>query len=202
MLAKGINCPQTSSLGRLFDAVGALLGLGDDATYDGSVACALEAALYDPATQEPVESTGLVAGEPMESVGKPPTYHFKLQGEEILVEPVVRGILDSLEAGTTVPLISRAFHDAVVEMMVRVCQEQRQALGQALGDGIAGTVALSGGCFMNRYLLTKVWRDLEEQGFTVLLNQQLPANDGCIAYGQAAVAAAAAAMSDASATCK
>jgi hydrogenase maturation protein HypF len=97
--------------------------------------------------------------------------------------PVLLAVLEDLVALVPAPLIALRFHAAVVRLIVDECSAAREATGLS-------TVALSGGVFMNRYLLTEAVPALEQEGFTVLLNRSLPANDGCISYGQAAVCAA------------
>jgi hydrogenase maturation protein HypF len=97
--------------------------------------------------------------------------------------PVIAAVLDDLVAAVPPPHISLRFHEAVVRLIADACGVARAATGLS-------AVALGGGVFMNRYLLTRVIPLLEGEGFTVLLNRELPANDGCISYGQAAVAAA------------
>lgn len=97
--------------------------------------------------------------------------------------PVLQAVLDDLSTGVGPALISLRFHNAVVELIAQLCETARRETG-------ISTVALSGGVFMNRYLLSQVIPLLGSEGFTVLMNRELPANDGCISYGQAAVAAA------------
>jgi hydrogenase maturation protein HypF len=98
-------------------------------------------------------------------------------------EQTVRAVLDDLAAGVDEGVISLRFHDAIVGATVQVAELVRAMYGISL-------VALSGGCFMNRYLVEESTRRLGAAGFTVALNASLPPNDGCISYGQAVVAAA------------
>ncbi|MDR3036981.1 MAG: carbamoyltransferase HypF [Coriobacteriales bacterium] len=192
-----VNTPLTSSMGRLFDAISALAGICTEGSYEGQAAIELEAALYDPATGVPVQDP-----EPRRSAQR---YRFGIasepgtqesgtregiQGDGSLVSPllldpvpVIAAVLDDLVAAVPPPHISLRFHEAVVRLIADVCCAARAATGLL-------AVALSGGVFMNRYLLTRVVPLLESEGFTVLLNRELPANDGGISYGQAAVAAA------------
>ena len=185
MIEHGINCPATSSMGRLFDAVASLIGVADEALFEGSPAILLE---------------GISA--PLESRPTPAHYRFAISAEEqgplsleeaqlgqgiikapaiIDMEPIISAILNDIEAGWDKAEISRRFHSAVVTMVGDV------ATKAALATGI-DTVALSGGCFMNRLLLSGVTRVLEMKGFTVLTHRQLPVNDGCISFGQAVAA--------------
>ncbi|MCL1847389.1 MAG: carbamoyltransferase HypF [Coriobacteriia bacterium] len=180
IIAGRINSPLTSSIGRLFDAVSALIGICYESNYEGQAAVELEAALYDPSTGEPV-----VDPSPVESAQR---YRFELddaggQGDRVFdPTPVLAALLDDLFAGANPALLSLRFHNAVVELIAQLSDAARSQTGLS-------TVALGGGVFMNRYLLTKVLPLLRSEGFTVLLSRDLPANDGCISYGQAAVAA-------------
>lgn len=194
VIEKRINSPMTSSMGRLFDAVSALVGVCSEGSYEGQAAVELEAALYCAQTGAPVV-------DPSKAVSRE-RYRFvvrEAEGEDggaggdtadgggggVVFDPalVFAAILDDLACGVSPALISLRFHDAVVELVAELCQTARRRTQ-------ISTVALSGGVFMNRYLLSQVVPLLESEGFTVLMNRELPANDGCIAYGQAAVAAA------------
>jgi hydrogenase maturation protein HypF len=170
IINRRLNSPLTSSMGRLFDAVSALVGICTQPSYEGQPAVELEAALYGAAG---------AAADCSDNAG----YKFAILDNIIQARPVLSAILDDLEAGASPALISGRFHQAVVEMIVEVCTLIRAQRGLA-------HVALSGGCFMNRFLSTHVPLALQAAGFQVLKNRELPANDGCIAYGQAAVAAA------------
>ncbi|MDR3037637.1 MAG: carbamoyltransferase HypF [Coriobacteriales bacterium] len=172
ILTARINSPLTSSMGRLFDAVSALLGICNTSTYEGQAAIDLEAALYDAAPAKPTPN---------------PRYRFahSVQDDALAFDPapVLTALLDDIHAGVTPAVCSLRFHQAIVQLVLDLCDAARQTTGLA-------TVALSGGVFMNRYLLTQLPPLLADEGFTVLLHKNLPSNDGCIAYGQAAVAAA------------
>jgi hydrogenase maturation protein HypF len=92
-------------------------------------------------------------------------------------------MLDDREAGVAVPEISRRFHDAIVGAVQNAAELVRAVYGIT-------TVVLSGGVFMNRYVVEQSAQRLQAAGFTVALNRELPPNDGCISYGQAVVARA------------
>ena len=98
-------------------------------------------------------------------------------------EPTFHALLDDLAAGVPASVISRRFHDAMVGAIVMSAE-----LVRAMYD--ISTVALSGGVFMNRYLVEHALADLAAAGFTVAINRDLPPNDGCISLGQAVVASA------------
>ena len=98
--------------------------------------------------------------------------------------PVFKALLDDRAAGVPVGVIARRFHDAFVQAIADVAELCRALYG-------IGTVALSGGVFMNRHLIEHALEALERAGFTVAVNRELPPNDGCVSYGQAVVAWAA-----------
>ncbi len=160
-----VNSPLTSSAGRLFDAVSALLGVRDVVTYEGQAAIELEHAA-DPA------ETG--------SYPVPVTPGPALQ---VQVGQLVRVIADDLARGTAVPVLAARFHNALADVVLDVCCRLRD------GHDLS-TVALSGGVFQNALLVTRCLDRLEAAGFTVLTHRQVPPNDGGISLGQAAVAAA------------
>jgi len=180
MLAKGINVPRASSCGRLFDAVAAALGLARDrATFEGQAAMLLEVAV----------DRDVYANESSEY-----DYPFpipRIGGRGLpYVEPLGmwRALLGDLVLRTPVGTIAARFHRglarAIVAMAVAV------TTGEYADASQPDTVALSGGCFQNALLLEAVVAGLEASGFRVLCNAQVPANDGGIALGQAAIAVA------------
>ena len=95
--------------------------------------------------------------------------------------PLFEALLDDMQAGVAVGAIAQRFHDAMVDAIVQVAELVRGLYG-------IDVVALSGGVFMNRYLVEQSCARLGEAGFTVALGANLPPNDGCISYGQAVVA--------------
>jgi hydrogenase maturation protein HypF len=169
MVARGINSPLASSAGRLFDAVASLLGLGDDASYEGQAAIALEAAAGRRLAPE--LPWRLAHRDGMHIYDPAPT-----------VAAVARGVAD----GVPVATLAAAFHATVVAATHAVCVEVRRATGLR-------TVCLSGGVFQNRLLTEGLRAALD--GFEVFTNERVPANDGGISYGQAAVAAARTSLS-------
>ncbi len=164
ILAGGFNAPVTTSAGRLFDGVAALLGLRQRSAFEGEAAMALEHAA-DPSVREayPMPLLPATAGAPR-----------LLDWRETL-----RAILEDLRKGAGEGIISARFHNALSEAVVRVARETGEE-----------RVALAGGCFQNRRLTEQTARRLEEAGFRVLLHRQVPPNDGSISLGQVAVAAA------------
>ena len=172
MIERGLGCPQTSSMGRLFDAVAALLGLRAEVQYEGQAAIELE-------MEARQAQHGLLMGV------TPGGYPFELNAQlgTMDVLPMMRAIVRNVTEKQAVPLIAWRFHMAIAEMLAEACLVVRQQTGLT-------TVALSGGVFQNRLLLELVTTRLEEQGFQVYTNRLVPPNDGGISLGQAAIAAA------------
>jgi len=162
---RGVQAPATSSVGRLFDAVAALAGVRDVITYEGQAAIELEQAA-DP---------GGRGAYPLPLLDGPP---LRLDGGAL-----VRAVVDDLTRGASVGEVAARFHDGLAAGTVAACVALRERTGLS-------TVALSGGVFQNLRLLGAVVDGLAEQGFGVLVHERVPANDGGISLGQAAVAAA------------
>jgi hydrogenase maturation protein HypF len=165
LLASRMPMPSTSSVGRLFDAVAALCGLCAECSYEGQAAVALELAVA-PAERGSYP-LALVAG---------PTLTLDAR-------VTVRAVAADLAAGVEVARIAARFHNTLAAAGADACRALRERHGIA-------RVVLSGGVFQNRVLLEGTAAALERDGFTVLLPQRLPCNDGGISFGQAAVAAA------------
>jgi hydrogenase maturation protein HypF len=163
-LEKGINCIETSSLGRIFDAVAAMLGLGNYNHFDAQLPMALEAI-----TRENIEDQ----------------YNFSVvfKDGELLFEhsPIIQGIVYDLQNNISPGTISAKFHNTLAAALLEMAIQARKSTS-------LNTVALSGGVFCNRYLLNRLIRMLRENEFKVLYNQQFPSNDACISLGQAAIA--------------
>jgi hydrogenase maturation protein HypF len=159
-LEAGINTPNTSSMGRLFDAASSIAGIRQQVNYEAQAAIELEA-LVDP------EEGGI--------------YPFDYRGIEIDPKPMVQLLVEDFLARVPVERIAARFHNGIAQMVVDVCLEIRR------NHGIQG-VALSGGVWQNITLLEKVLPLLRQNKFKVYLHRQVPANDGGIALGQAMVA--------------
>jgi hydrogenase maturation protein HypF len=165
MARKGLNAPLTSSAGRLFDAVAALLGVRDTISYEGQAAIELEQ-LAAPAERGAYRA-GTDAGAP-----------FRVRGGDL-----VRAAADDLAAGVPPAVIAARFHNGVAVVVEAGCLRLRERHGLT-------TVALSGGVFQNMLLLNQVLTRLESREFTVLTHSRVPCNDGGISLGQAVIAAA------------
>ena len=164
-IEKGLNTIQTSSLGRLFDAVAALVGLGAINRFEAELPMALEAVIED----------GIEDAYPIE---------ITEDGTTILdYAPIVSGILEDIRRGISRGVIAARFHNSICEGLLAFAVKARQRTGIA-------EVALSGGVFCNRYLANRMVRRLQGEQFRVLWKKTIPVNDGGIALGQAAIAAA------------
>jgi hydrogenase maturation protein HypF len=163
MIRQGINTVPTSSCGRLFDAVASILGVRHEVSYEGQAAIELEMAAMK----------GIEAG-----------YAFNVdEGPccEIDFRPAIRSIIDEIKEGEPVSSIAAKFHNTLVLVIVEVCRRLRQRKG-------INQVCLSGGAFQNIYLLERVIPCLQDCGFEVFRNIQVPPNDGGISLGQAVIA--------------
>ena len=175
MIERGINSPRTSSMGRLFDAAAAILDICDKATYEGEPAIELEAAAWRALDNE-------IAHFPDDNAGYFASGPSWLDGPYVLDQKsLFEALLGGIEAGAPADRLALDFHVAVARSSARIASDI------CVHEGI-DTVALSGGVFMNRLLLQLLTRELKSAGFTVLVPHTVPVNDGCIAYGQAAVA--------------
>lgn len=248
MIERGINSPRTSSMGRLFDAAAAILGICGKATYEGEPAIELEAAAWRALDGEiscfagnqvgvsASVSTSLdslfryvlttnplfgIFASDLAKKGSPHTLfaasvpdtgpksthlessqttfttqsHSKEYESELTVQttsnnplvldqkPLFKALLGGIEAGISVNRLALDFHIAIARSSARIARE-------ICAREDVDTVALSGGVFMNRLLLQLLTRKLKDAGLTVLIPQTVPVNDGCIAYGQAAIARA------------
>ena len=177
MIERGINSPRTSSMGRLFDAAAAILGICDKATYEGEPAIELEAAAWRALSSESACPTDNIAGFSVTESSRPDACHV------LNSRSLIEALLEGIEAGAPADRLALDFHVAVARSSARIASEI------CAREGI-DTVVLSGGVFMNRLLLQLLTRELKSAGLTVLVPHTVPVNDGCIAYGQAAVASA------------
>ncbi len=186
-LETGLNCPLTSSMGRLFDAVSALIGLVLVATYEAQAAMALEM-VADGGVEESYEWTWARDGYPPPvgekgRAGERPEQGSLPYADPLVVNPapLIRRVVEDLHAGIPPSTISAKFHNAVAGMVRDVLIHLRQREG-------VSRVVLSGGVFQNTLLLERTLRRLEAARFEVYTHRRVPSNDGGIALGQAAVA--------------
>ena len=165
MASRQVNAPLTSSAGRLFDAVAAILGIRDSINYEGQAAVELEqrADLAERGSYPAAVTMGPA---------------LQLHGADL-----VRAVVADLQAGVAPEVIATRFHHGVADAIVQVCLMLRETTGVSIA-------ALSGGVFQNVLLLERTVAGLEQSGFRVLTHSRVPPNDGGISLGQVAVAAA------------
>jgi len=152
----GFNTPLTSSMGRLFDAVSALIGLYQEINYEAQNAICLEA-----------------IADPYETI----SYELPIQGSQILLKPLFEQILTDLHADLPQETISAKFHNAVIRLALEVSEQLRIETG-------INIVAISGGVWQNKRLINNIIPALEKVGFVPLWHHQVPTNDGGVALGQ------------------
>jgi hydrogenase maturation protein HypF len=157
----GVGCVPTSSMGRLFDAVGSLLGLRHHISYEAQAAIELE-----------------IAAEPYVDNGA--HYEFGWAGDIIDCAPVITAIVDDIRSGIATGAIAAGFHHTVASMIATAARQCRDS---------SNIVALTGGVFQNALLVALARTALEREGFEVLTHRFVPPNDGGLALGQAFIAA-------------
>jgi len=171
-IEKGVNSPLTSSMGRLFDAVSALIGIRGEIDYEGQAAVELEMAAY--------KSHHESGGETHEEA-----YPYRILEDEgiriVKVGDLLSAIVEELRQGSSKASISAKFHDTIAQMANEMCQLIASETG-------INQVVLSGGVFQNRLLLNKTASLLENNDFQVFSHKQVPCNDGGISLGQAVIA--------------
>jgi hydrogenase maturation protein HypF len=155
-----LNAPLTSSMGRLFDAAAALVGIRQEVNYEAQAAIELEAIV---------------------DIQHEQAYEFGIEGGTVDHAPVVEAVVADLRNGLAPEQIAARFHNAVAGMIASVCDRIRADSGVA-------DVLLTGGVMQNMVLLTKTVHLLRHAGFEVYIHRQVPANDGGLALGQAVIA--------------
>ena len=164
MLVKKINTIPTSSAGRLFDAVASLIGLRHTVSFEGQAAMMLEAAATGDSSSD--------------------AYDFSISDQtlrDIDLRPMIHQIVAGVEAGEPQSRLAARFHATLVAVIAEVCRRMR-------ADLQLNRVCLSGGCFQNALLLEGCLDALHRDGFEVFTHREVPANDGGISLGQAAIA--------------
>jgi hydrogenase maturation protein HypF len=167
-LQHAINTPMTSSMGRLFDAVSALIGVRQKVNYEAQAAVELEALVdHQEDKAYPFECVPIQSNEAISL--------------KIDIAPVLKAIVADWHHGVSQPAIAARFHNGVAQMVLEVCRVIRS-------QSNIHVVALSGGVWQNMTLLDKTIRLLDNAGFDTLTHQKVPANDGGLSLGQAAIA--------------
>jgi len=163
-LEKQINTVETSSLGRVFDAVAAMVGLGSYNHFEAQLPMALEA----------------IAESSIEE-----HYDFELKGSKPIqldLCKMIKQLIDDIKKGAAVGVISAKFHNTIAAGLLQMAKAARESTK-------LNAVVLGGGVFCNRYLTNRLISHLKKDDFQVLFHREVPANDGGISVGQAAIAA-------------
>ena len=166
MMETRLNSPLTSSCGRLFDAVAALIGVRRQANYEAQAAIELESAIAPSESNDAYRLQVIADGDRW----------------TIRTLPLFEGILEDLKLAVPAGVISRRFHNALVDALAQVADLVRNRTG-------LNRVCLSGGTFHNVYLSTRLESRLSDSGFEVFVHSEVPAGDGGLSLGQAIVAA-------------
>lgn len=156
----GFNAPLTSSMGRMFDAVGSIIDLKHRNNFEAEAAIRLESV-----------ADAYELGD----------YPFSLNKDQIETAPIIQAVVADFLAVTSQSTIAGRFHNTIVSIAVEACKVIRSERGLS-------TVAISGGVWQNLLLMKKILPTLRSQGFTPLFHHRLPPNDGCVALGQAVIA--------------
>ena len=160
-LDKQINVVQTSSMGRLFDAVSSLIGLRHIVTYEAQAAIELEAIAHD---------------------GDFGYYPWQMDGQQINIRPMLEAIMEDQAQNLPKAIISAKFHYTIAELSLSMAHLIQEVNGN-------NQIVLSGGVWQNLYLLKRTLELLRKNKFEPIIHYQLPPNDGCIAFGQAMIGA-------------
>ena len=168
MADNGVNCVTSTSAGRLFDAVSAVLGIRKQVSFEGEAAMFLEYAARNGRNSKKISLSEI----------------FEREGRFILpTAEIFSNIVERTLSGDESPVLARFFHEALADEIVAGCERAKEITGIT-------TAALSGGVFQNLLLLELVETALEEKGFRVLRHHLIPPNDGGICLGQAVYAMA------------
>jgi hydrogenase maturation protein HypF len=192
MLERKLNCPQTSSMGRFFDAVSALLGIKTDISYEGQAAIELEynsdihnAKPYniDLCSQKVLSASTPISTSISAATPRSDSSVIDSTGFVVKTDCIIKQIVSDLQDNKSVAYISSRFHSTIAEIILQGCKIVRNSSG-------LNSVVLSGGVFQNMTLLRMTVDRLKENGFIIYTHSEVPANDGGIALGQAMMALA------------
>jgi hydrogenase maturation protein HypF len=163
VLNANVNCPDTSSMGRLFDAVSSIIGIRDIISYEGQASIEMEAEIEKGCEDE---------------------YPYRVihaEGNIVEVKQIKAGLLLDRLKGVSKGKMATKFHNTVVSFTCKMCKLIKK-------QSNIREVALSGGVFQNSYLLSKLIDKLEKEDFIVYTNENSPCNDGGVSVGQIAIA--------------
>ncbi len=164
MIERNINTYQTSSLGRLFDAVSAILSLRGSVSYEGQAAVELESIIYETDNSDNY------------------CYEFETDDNNIIrTDDIIKKVTQDILKNVDTKLISRRFHLSIAKILTKTAVNIRKDRG-------INRVVLSGGCFQNNFLLKNLTKMLMQKNFEVYTHRLVPPNDGGISLGQAAIA--------------
>ncbi|MDO9566464.1 MAG: carbamoyltransferase HypF [Candidatus Desulfaltia sp.] len=166
MISKKVNSPLTSSLGRFFDGIAAIIGIRNTVVFEGQAAMELE----------------MMSDEKTKGV-----YNFEWTSGEthrIFLQPIISGVVNDMKMGVSPSTISGKFHNTIIALFSELCEVIRKENG-------LNRVALSGGVFQNTIILSGLIKELKQRDFQVITHSLVPTNDGGISLGQAMIAAAA-----------
>jgi hydrogenase maturation protein HypF len=182
-IERRINSPLSSSMGRLFDAISALLGIRGEIDYEGQAAVELEMAAHSSVIARPVPSKARELDEAISGNNESYPYHIvEDEGMRVVrLRDLLSAVIEDLHQGISKGRISVKFHNTIARMINEMCHLIADETG-------VSQVALSGGVFQNRLLLRKTVGLLESSGFQVFTHRQVPCNDGGISLGQAVIA--------------
>jgi hydrogenase maturation protein HypF len=182
-IERKINAPLSSSMGRLFDAISALIGIRGKIDYEGQAAVELEMAALFSVIARPAPSEARGLDEAIS--GNNESYPYRIIKDEgiriVHLGDLLSAVIEDLHQGISKGRISVRFHNTVARMINEMCH-------LIAGETDVSQVALSGGVFQNRLLLRKAVSLLESSGFQVFTHRQVPCNDGGISLGQAVIA--------------
>jgi len=176
-IERKINSPLTSSVGRLFDAISALLGIRGEIDYEGQAAVELEMAAYSGVIATSVSDEAISSAQE--------SYPYRIVANNgmriVRLSDLLSAVIEDFHHGISKERIAVRFHNTVAQMTNEMCQLIANETGIT-------QVALSGGVFQNRLLLRKAVSLLEGSGLQVFTHRQVPCNDGGISLGQAVIA--------------
>jgi hydrogenase maturation protein HypF len=176
-IERGINSPLSSSMGRLFDAISALLGIRGEIDYEGQAAVELEMAAHSSVIARSLSDEAIS--------GNNESYPYRIVEDEgiriVRLSDLFSAVIEDLYQNISKGRISVKFHNTIAQMINEMCH-------LIAGETGISQVALSGGVFQNRLLLRKAVTLLESSGFQVFTHRQVPCNDGGISLGQAVIA--------------
>jgi len=184
MIDKNINCIETSSMGRFFDAVSSILDICQKVTYEGQASIELESLIansYSNSYNYNIDSYNHI----IFNNDNDDSYDYLIfnKASELIIDtvPIINSIVNDLKSGIPKNIISKRFHNTVISFSVDICKRLREL--HRIKD-----VALSGGVFQNNYIFVGLVKALEKQEFKVYTHSIIPTNDGGIALGQIVIA--------------